>query len=135
MSEKECIKCKKTKKLKKFNKNRNNTTSMCKVCTKDNNKKYFADPKNKRKHRERQWKKYGIKNMTYERYEEMLLQQDNRCQICGKHKNKLQRELAVDHNHTTGEVRGLLCKECNYFLGIVLEDVDFLKKVLDYLNV
>lgn len=133
MSKKECIKCKETKNLKEFYKNRNSTTGMCKVCTKENNKKYFSDPKNKRKHREQQWKKYGIKNMTYERYEEMLIQQDNCCKICGIHKSKIKRNLAVDHDHTTGKIRGLLCKRCNYFLGMF--DINFLNNVVDYLNV
>ena len=134
MSEKQCIKCKEVKNLDKFYKNRNSTTSMCKICTKANNKKYFNIPKNKRKHRERQWKKAGIKNMTYEIYEEMLVQQDNRCKICGVHNDELSISLSVDHNHETGEIRSLLCKRCNYSLGTILEDVTYLQKLIDYLQ-
>ena len=134
MSQKQCSRCKETKDFDEFYINRNKPSSMCKICTKANNKRYFAIPKNKRKQRERFWKKAGIKNMTYERYEEMLIQQDHCCKICGTHKDGLTRELAVDHNHETGEVRGLLCGQCNYFLGIVSNNVDIFTKSLYYLK-
>lgn len=134
MSEKKCIRCKRMKSLDDFYKNRNGTTSLCRICTKDNNREYFAVPKNKRKQRERLWKKAGIKDMSYERYEEMLIEQDNRCKICSTHNDDLTRKLAVDHNHDTGEVRGLLCSQCNYFLGIVSNNIDIFTKSVDYLK-
>lgn len=45
-------------------------------------------------------------------YDSLLIAQDNRCGICLRHgTNKLR--LAIDHSHTTGRVRGLLCRNCN----------------------
>lgn len=52
---------------------------------------------------------YGI---TIEDYDRMLEEQGGKCAVCGKKPRKT--SLAVDHNHRTGKVRGLLCFSCNY---------------------
>ena len=53
---------------------------------------------------------YGI---TIDQYEELLKKQDYKCGVCLRHKDEFNKALAVDHNHSTGEVRGLLCQHCN----------------------
>lgn len=69
--------------------------------------------KNKHLYRNQMYKmRYGI---TIEDYNRMLEEQDNVCAICKKDDGN--RQLAVDHNHTTGLVRGLLCMKCNIMLG------------------
>ena len=55
---------------------------------------------------------YGISS---EEYEKILKDQKGRCAICGRFPSR--RRLDVDHNHVTGEVRGLLCHRCNRGLG------------------
>lgn len=75
-------------------------------------------------------KKYGI---SCEKYDEMLHEQDYKCYICQKHEDKLDRSLAVDHCHTTGKVRGLLCGNCNRFLGQINDDLDTAKRLVKYL--
>lgn len=73
--------------------------------------------------------KYGI---TEERYQELFKQQNGRCAIC-RNKPRTQR-LAVDHDHKTGEVRGLLCKRCNHdLLGGGHDDFEVLWRALVYL--
>ena len=57
-------------------------------------------------------KVYGI---TAEDYQRLYLLQGERCAICGVATGKRKR-LAVDHDHETGEVRGLLCGKCNFDL-------------------
>ena len=81
-------------------------------------------------------KKYGI---TLEQYEQMLADQGGVCAICGnpepvwdKKVNRL-RALSVDHCHTTGKVRGLLCTGCNQGLGNFKENPDRLAKAISYL--
>lgn len=61
-------------------------------------------------HFERSWKKQGI-IFTLNEYDVLLEQQDGKCAICKNSPNG--RRLDVDHNHTNGKVRGLLCWRCN----------------------
>lgn len=56
--------------------------------------------------------------------------QGGRCAICGR---KPKRRLAIDHDHRTGEVRGLLCRDCNLALGLFGDDVRRLLAALAYL--
>ena len=77
-------------------------------------------------------KRYGI---TLEQYEAMVEEQGNCCYICGKHRSCQKNDLAVDHCHTTGEVRKLLCVRCNAILGEIHEfDSDRLDRLLDYIE-
>ena len=59
--------------------------------------------------------------MTLEEYDEMSEKQRGKCAICGLPETKKNQHgvcrLAVDHDHETGEVRGLLCCRCNTFIG------------------
>jgi len=55
-------------------------------------------------------RKYGI---SLRKYNSMLRKQGNCCEICGKHQKDEKRNFAVDHNHRSGKVRGILCNYCN----------------------
>lgn len=59
--------------------------------------------------------RYGV---TREQYENMLEAQNGTCGIC-KEPCKTGQRLCVDHDHETGQVRGLLCRACNVHLGVV----------------
>lgn len=74
------------------------------------NRAYRAS--NPDKYRDHELKKYGL---SVEDYNAMLIAQEGRCAICKRIKKKL--NLAVDHNHKTGAVRGLLCAPCNRHVG------------------
>ena len=78
---------------------------------------------------------YGL---TFEEFDSMLSSQDNACAICGtkspsKNRGRTRR-FHVDHNHITGEVRGLLCKSCNIALGEVNDNIHTLKSMIEYLE-
>lgn len=76
-------------------------------------------------------KKYGI---TAETYFEMLDAQEGTCALCDRsHAGEVKR-LAVDHCHTTGVVRGLLCEACNRALGMFHDCPERLLKAVEYLN-
>ena len=77
-------------------------------------KAYYATQNGKKVNRESKWRQYGIKDMTVELYEKMLKEQNGKCFICGSLSNG--RNLDVDHSHETGEVRGLLCAQCNGYV-------------------
>lgn len=62
------------------------------------------------------WKRAGIE-LTHEEYNQLSALQEGKCKLCGKADGR--QRLAVDHNHETGEVRGLLCTRCNVTLGTI----------------
>lgn len=80
-------------------------------------------------------KNYGISVVEYEA---LLVAQDYLCKICGTIGFKIEPNarhlLAVDHDHTTGKVRGLLCHNCNRGLGLFQDDVTNLSNAIAYLN-
>lgn len=66
-------------------------------------------------------RKFGI---TYEQYQRMLIDQDYKCKICQRHQDNFKRAFAVDHCHTTGKVRALLCGPCNSAFGLLQESIE-----------
>ena len=58
--------------------------------------------------------KYGI---SLGDYNELFIQQGGKCGICGKLQSEFEYPFYVDHDHKTGQVRGLLCCGCNTGLG------------------
>jgi hypothetical protein len=74
--------------------------------------------------------RYGI---TQDDWDRMYEQQNGRCAICRTDKPGAKGTFHVDHCHTTGDVRGLLCTGCNFRLG-VLENAEWCEKALDYLD-
>lgn len=157
---KRCNQCGLTKQLTSFYRNpagRKGRRPECKECTKERRKEWYArnrareiarvgawqrqNPEKLAKQRmknveerarkHRNWhlqKRFGL---TLEQYGQLLSKQDARCAICGDAPEG--RTLHVDHDHETGEVRGLLCMRCNNALGLFREDPDALTSALDYL--
>lgn len=74
-------------------------------------------------------KTYGI---TYEDYETLLAAQGGACAICKGGTSK--RHFAVDHNHKTGAVRGLLCARCNSGLAKFMDKVENVERALEYMR-
>jgi hypothetical protein len=64
----------------------------------------------------------------------MLINQDYSCAICGIHREDLSRDLAVDHCHSTGKIRDLLCINCNLGIGFFKESLFKLKSAINYLK-
>lgn len=68
----------------------------------------------------------------------MRSSQNYKCYICRQHENDVSNAgptaLNVDHCHTTGKVRKLLCMACNIALGKVNDDVEILQRCIDYVK-
>ncbi len=79
------------------------------------------------------WREKGI-NITTQEYYEMVQTQGGRCLICTRHEDVLTRRLAVDHDHQTGRIRGLLCGSCNSALGFFNENINALEAAVQYLR-
>lgn len=96
--------------------------STCKPCTEF--RKYKAFMK----------KRYGI---TWEDYQSLLDKQDGKCAICltdNAQNNRTSGKLFIDHCHSTGKVRGLLCSKCNHALGQFNDDENLLLSAVTYLR-
>lgn len=102
-------------------------------CKKNKNKLIEYRKKNKDKRRQYELnKRYGI---TLEQYNEMLVKQDSKCLGCGIHQSELKTRLAVDHDHKTGKIRGLLCaNNCNVALGLLKDSPQILDNLASYLR-
>lgn len=119
---------------------------------KERRKKYYLDHLNEefKKERSRKFKesysksprrfrnadlmgKYG---MTIEDYNAMYDRQGGKCAICGGRGNEraVCRKLSVDHCHLTGNVRGLLCTQCNVGMGSLKDSQFLLANALRYLK-
>jgi hypothetical protein len=72
---------------------------------------------------------YGL---TTDEFEAMLSAQDRRCYICRMRQGK--KHLSVDHDHATGEVRGLLCQPCNRYIGRLKDDPVLGQRLVTYLT-
>ena len=142
---KQCYVCKSFKiddKFLKSKKSKNGYANICRLCRKEYMREYEKSDERKLKkkedndnratrRKELRWKRiYGLE---FGGYSEMLKKQDSRCCICKKHHTKLKISLAVDHNHRNGEIRGLLCNNCNVAIGF-LPSIKMLSNAIKYLK-
>ena len=128
-----CITCGENKYYLDFHSNksfRDGVSSVCKPC---------HNLKVRKKYNPLKRKAYKLKylyGITLEEYESKLKTQGYGCAICktnvpgGKGKY-----FYVDHDHITGQVRDLLCHNCNFVVGYAKEDTDILRAAINYLEV
>lgn len=98
-------------------------------------KKYIDDPQTTQRNlirmRERaKERRYGI---TQEQFEQMLIDQNNKCNICSI-EFKGTKYTHIDHCHDTNRVRGLLCNDCNLALGQFNDNTDIMDNAIKYLQ-
>lgn len=148
LKRKVCKTCKEEKDVSAFRYNRGSADKLryhCTQCTKDYNKKYWAENRTKYLLGMREAAKSNPKRINYElirnygitleQYEDMHKAQNGKCAICNQtetHSKK--KRLCVDHDHSTGRVRGLLCNKHNRILGVLGDSVEELKLAITYLN-
>jgi hypothetical protein len=103
---------------------------MCKKCQseKASQRRKNRDPEAQRQlDRYNHIRRYGL---TPEKYHEFYENQNGECPICLNYFEK----LVIDHNHTTGKFRGLICSSCNLMLGHSRDIVNTLLNAADYLR-
>ena len=104
---------------------------------KKKNNEYYKN--NKLKFLESGWKSKGILNKNSEifkkqDFDELFEKANYTCAICNIDSPKHIKGFVVDHCHNTGIARGILCAHCNLALGGFKDNVEILKKAIDYLN-
>ena len=122
--EQQCSKCERWKSIKLFYKDnhlKNGISSQCMDCHSLKRKKQRETGYIKHYH---MYRHYGL---TKEKYEEMLKEQKGCCLLCNRTKSEVfsrNTNLVVDHCHTTGQVRALLCSRCNIIVGMIEKQYD-----------
>lgn len=139
-----CTACNQEKPLSAYSKDkRRGHQARCKECRKaevnawrvKNRESYNASERRRYAESPAKWErhlrsKYGI---TAAEYAKRLDQQHGCCAICKASAESLGQTLAVDHDHETGAVRGLLCAECNRMLGCAKDRPEVLRAGAEYL--
>ena len=150
-SSKSCTKCRKTLSRDSFTKDKKRKDGLnlwCRSCTRANSAKQDSIRDHAaRYHRNREAellrkrgslvvRDYNLRklySMTLVDFDQMLASQKGRCRICGTDKPGHKGRFCVDHNHNTGEVRGILCHKCNTALGLLQDSPSLLQSARDYL--
>lgn len=137
---KQCGHCKEFKELSAFSPLKGKAfgvNSWCKVCVANKRKSGYTLEKARAYHL------LSTYNLTAEEYERMFAEQNGVCACCGQPEKKTRRKnarservflLHVDHCHTTGRVRGLLCNACNTALGLLEENPKRIEALLHYVQ-
>ena len=162
METKRCSKCKVVKPLSEFYKNRKNNSGVhcwCKDCKMDYQKEYSKRPEVKARAKEYELlpkvkarrakyslrpdvkerrKKYSKENRRVygimpKQKQQMILDQDGKCDICGNELD-MGKYTHIDHDHKTGIVRGVLCRNCNLLLGYGKDNPDIIRAAANYLD-
>lgn len=138
METKKCSKCGLTKHVEHFHirkASKDGYTARCGKCINTKSLKTRIERPN-------QTRENNLKNrfnMSIEEYNVIFLKQRGRCAICSKPESNSDSKgnvkwLSVDHNHNTGDIRGLLCSSCNTGIGLLGDSVDTMKKAIKYLK-
>src|SRR5262245_2625847 len=91
--------------------------------------KYKYDPTKSRLNKLKT--KYGV---SQAHYDAMLAKQDGVCAVCKRLQQRKNYRLSIDHDHTTGAVRGLLCSDCNLAIGFLGDSPERAEKLARYLQ-
>ena len=113
VSEKLCKTCDTVKPADEFHKNKGKRTGLCEQCKICRNISMVE-------------KRHSLKKGELQ---ELKIRQNLKCAICEQVE-----ELAVDHCHTTGKVRGMLCNNCNNGIGRFKDNIDYLHNAINYLK-
>ena len=129
---KHCPRCDTSKPFAEFRENasrKGGLQTYCSPCETDYQRKwrdtpeYRAYAKTKRR-----------RGFTQEQADTLLASQGGVCGICGSHSSGSGKDWYMDHNHVTGEVRGMLCVTCNSGLGFFKDSLEVLSKAIKYLE-
>lgn len=79
-------------------------------------------------------------NLNSNDFDNLLLAHNNKCAICNLEETQVSNinnkvlSLSLDHCHLTNKVRGLLCHKCNKAIGLLQDNIELLKKSIEYLE-
>lgn len=136
-----CTKCHTARPLEEYNRSAKSNDGYgwhCRSCSREYARKRRQEPefRDRKRHNSLVFQ-YGI---GLEEYQAMLEKQAGLCAICNNPETKLHSTskavmpLSVDHCHETNRVRGLLCSQCNFMIGLANDDISRLQQAIEYLS-
>ena len=94
-------------------------------------RQYPSRTPEQKRYRQVRW----IYGLSKQEYDELVFRQSNACAICfSTFDGRLPKDIHVDHDHVTEKVRGLLCGNCNRFIGIAKDSIERLNSAIEYLK-
>lgn len=129
----ECCSCREWKILSEFAISKytlSGRTSICKNCYNLKKKEYYNKDDSKLRVRKWRLKNYNLSEIEFNN---LLIHQDYKCAICDSKFSDFSK-INIDHSHSSGKVRGLLCRQCNLGLGHFTDSKDMLKQAITYLE-
>ena len=103
----------------------NSNNHWCKVCLEEVRKAHYDPIEVRNKNLQNNYSGFSSQD-----YDALLLKQGGACAVCGR---QAKRHLHVDHDHATGNVRGLLCGDCNTALGHLHDSPEIIRRLLQYI--
>jgi hypothetical protein len=152
---KKCTHCKEVLPVEQFSSNRRNKDGLsynCRKCDviiqtewrrqhpeyhRENSRAYYhKNEENKQRHYENSVRHRIGNHVAHGTYARLFAEQQGKCAICSATKSGVTRasRFHIDHCHTTGKVRGLLCAHCNRLLGSAYDKVEILESAIRYLR-
>jgi hypothetical protein len=130
-TETKCGRCQTVKPLTEFYTSKGSYSgysSYCKKCSKeyDQSRVRVSVPKERKPRNNTTQFKWDCS------YESLVEKFGSQCNICGR--NSTEKRLCVDHDHDTGKIRGLLCRQCNSGIGMLQDKTELLEKAIWYLD-
>jgi hypothetical protein len=130
-----CGRCKQVLPVSLFAKSKAKKDGLQERCTPCRSEHHQKTKHKRPKQTKEQKRKYLISSygLTVEEYQKLLNKQNNACAIC-KTTDWGRPSPSIDHCHTTGKVRGLLCNNCNRAIGLLKDNKEILKNAIKYLK-
>lgn len=128
-----CCRCKENKPLIEFPKNKCAPLGRGYAC-------FLCNRADKKKQRDRDRVGHNIRKrlsffkISQEEYDTLFERANNLCEICEASESAAGRPLGIDHCHSSGKIRGVLCNKCNWLIGAAQERTDILTKAITYLQ-
>lgn len=111
--------------------------SRCRECENSRQAAIREETPNKSRYSAERLKGYQLKSsfgMTYDEWFSLMESRGWACEICSRTVETSGRTLAVDHSHSTGEIRGVLCQRCNCAIGLLSENPEHIANAIRYLK-
>ena len=146
LKRKSCSECKEAKLVSDFYVRKaspDGLAYLCKVCDLRLRKEYCESNRDKIREQRKEFRRRNKERLSIaknrakcppEVFARLFEEQKGCCAICNLHQSNMRRRIAIDHDHVTKDIRGLLCDKCNRCLGLLQDSEEVLQSAIRYLK-